>query len=41
MTFGVFCEATDKIYAPGIEIVKTYNLLTHEQIVGMVMKKLI
>lgn len=27
--------------APGIEIVQTYNLLTHEQIVGMVMKKLL
>lgn len=26
--------------APGIEIVQTYNLLTHDQIVGMVMKKL-
>lgn len=27
--------------APGIEIVQTYNLLTHDQIVGMVMKKLV
>lgn len=27
--------------APGIEIVQTYNLLTHEKIVGMVMKKLL
>lgn len=27
--------------APGIEIVQTYNLLTHDQIVGMVMKKLL
>lgn len=27
--------------APGIEVVQTYNLLTHEQIVGMVMKKLL
>lgn len=27
--------------APGIEIVQTYNLLTQDQIVGMVMKKLI
>lgn len=27
--------------APGIEIVQTYNLLTHDQIMGMVMKKLI
>ena len=27
--------------APGIEIVQTYNLLTHDQIVGMVMKKMI
>lgn len=27
--------------APGIEIIQTYNLLTHNQIVGMVMKKLI
>ena len=26
--------------ALGIEIVQTYNLLTHDQIVGMVMKKL-
>lgn len=26
--------------APGIEIVQTYNLLTHDQIAGMVMKKL-
>lgn len=26
--------------APGIEIVQTYNLLTHGQIAGMVMKKL-
>ena len=27
--------------APGIEIVQTYNLLTHDQIVGMVMKNLV
>lgn len=27
--------------APGIEVVQTYNLLTHDQIVGMVMKKMI
>lgn len=27
--------------APGIEIVQTYNLMTHGQIVGMVMKKLL
>lgn len=27
--------------APGLEIIQTYNLLTHEQIVGMVMKKLL
>ncbi len=27
--------------APGIEIVQTYNLLTHDQIVGMVMNKLV
>ena len=27
--------------APGIEIVQTYNLLTHDQIVGMVMKKIV
>lgn len=27
--------------APGIEIVQTYNLMTHDQIVGIVMKKLI
>ena len=27
--------------APGIDIVQTYNLLTHDQIVGIVMKKLI
>ena len=26
--------------APGLEIIQTYNLLTHDQIVGMVMKKL-
>ena len=26
--------------APGIEIVQTYNLLTHDQVVGMVMKKM-
>lgn len=27
--------------APGIEIVQTYNLLTHDQIVGLVMKKIV
>ncbi len=27
--------------APGIEIIQTYNLLTHDQIVGMVMKSLL
>ena len=27
--------------APGLEIIQTYNLLTHDQIVGMVMKKLL
>lgn len=27
--------------APGIEVVQTYNLMTHDQIVGMVMKKLV
>ena len=27
--------------APGIEIVQTYNLLTHDQIAGMGMKKLV
>ena len=27
--------------APGIEIVQTYNLMTHDQIVGMVMKKMV
>lgn len=27
--------------APGIEVVQTYNLLTHDQIVGIVMKKLV
>ncbi len=27
--------------APGIEIVQTYNLLTYDQIVGMVMRKLL
>ena len=27
--------------APGIEVVQTYNLLTHDQIVGEVMKKLV
>ena len=27
--------------APGIVIVQTYNLLTNDQIVGMVMKKLV
>ena len=27
--------------APGIEIVQTYNLLTHDQIVGMVMKDIV
>jgi hypothetical protein len=27
--------------APSIEIVQNYNLLTHDQIEGMVMKKLI
>lgn len=27
--------------ALGIEVVQTYNLLTHDQIVGLVMKKLI
>lgn len=27
--------------APGIEIIQTYNLLTHDQIVGMVMKNLL
>ena len=27
--------------APGIEIVQTYNLITHDQIAGMVMHKLV
>lgn len=27
--------------APGLEIIQTYNLLTHDQIVGMVMKELL
>ena len=27
--------------APGIEIVQTYNLLTHDQIAGMGMKKMV
>lgn len=27
--------------ALGLEIIQTYNLLTHDQIVGMVMKKLL
>lgn len=27
--------------APGLEIIQTYNLLTHDQIMGMAMKKLI
>ena len=27
--------------APGLEIIQTYYLLTHDQIVGMVMKKLL
>ena len=27
--------------APGLEVLQTYNLLTHNQIVGMVMKKLL
>lgn len=27
--------------APGIEIVQTYHLLTHDQIVGIVMKKMV
>lgn len=27
--------------APGLEVLQTYNLLTHDQIVGMVMKKLL
>ena len=27
--------------APGIEIIQTYNLLTHDQIVGLVMKNLL
>lgn len=27
--------------APGIEVVQTYNLLTHDQIAGMVMKKMV
>jgi hypothetical protein len=27
--------------APGLEIIQTYNLLTHDQIVGIAMKKLL
>ena len=27
--------------APGLEVIQTYNLLTHDQIAGIVMKKLV